>query len=274
MTEENTKTEKELAGRSTFERDVMGWSCIGFSPHYFNTVGILIIITLLFPSFAQAEMYVAGFGGKSIPVDTKISASNIWLMPVTGSKRIDSGSLNVEESSLVGFKAGFWGPNKTTFMWGVEIEANRYSLNIPSQKVNVYTYSCPFISCTENREESMIEVSQTVTSFGFNFLGQYRVGGSNEFPFGKYQFYLGLGLGEASVDIETMLDNQKTVNTDNSPFYSLFGGAKYFLSKPTAIFLEYKQMRIDRIEYIFPEELDGDGEQEVEHIYCGVAYHF
>lgn len=241
----------------------------------FASTGLLIA---LLSNPAQAEWYASVYGGESIPSDISISASNNGMFNFEGRKEM-VGRLNVDNSPLLGMKIGYWNLSSSAFDLGMEVEGNRYTLNIPSQKVNVITTtSCVFPTfwpiCTEESEEATVKVDQTVTGVWLNFLVRYRFAHNKEFPYGKIDPYLGAGVGNVSIETETFLNNQKNEYTQHTSSYSFLGGVKYFLTTHNSLFLEYKLLKIDFFEFKFPEEIKSVETQKVEQVYFGFSYHF
>ena len=173
-------------------------------------VTLVIVSSLVIPTSAQAEVFVAVMGGYSFLNEfTNVVSSGRF--PGTEIPDADLGN-----AGMVGGKVGFYMPDLPWFGF----EAEGFFTN-PTYK--------PF-------EAEGVDANLEVVTLGFNALIRY--------PGERVQPYLGGGVGIFFATIDTDLPGP-SLDSNTLPGFNLLGGVRGLVTESIVLFLEYKYNQVD-----------------------------
>jgi opacity protein-like surface antigen len=165
---------------------------------------------------------------EGLPQDTDIEQ-------VFGSKFRD---VKLDTPFLFGGKAGlFFDPSILGGNLGLELEVYHFQPDVGDQVVQG-----TFPGFTGPATVGSKDVHVTVV--GLNALYRFRLAEDPQFPRGRFQPYLGMGVGAFIANLKTttgILDVPQTVSdTDVKPGFQATVGTRFFLIPHLALFTEYK----------------------------------
>lgn len=218
------------------------------------TAVVLAGLAIAVPRALHAERYVAVMGGtaftQSKKTDTRLSVNGATILDGTFD------DVDFRNSPLVGGKAGYFlnypvlGGN-----FGAELEFYYTEPNASRQTV---TFTGTFMGAPSSFPLSVQHADFEVYTVALNVLYRYPVFTSPEFPFGRFQPYVGVGGGAFISTMYTRtspLDHNRYIHdTDVAPGLQVIGGLKAFLMKHVAFFAEYRYVDTGDFNFHFRAE--------------------
>jgi opacity protein-like surface antigen len=195
-----------------------------------RSLSVLIVLAcvLVAPLTCLAvEPYVGVFVGAAIPQDSDVQSLETRFSDVA-----------FNTSFLFGGKAGlFFDTPVLGGNLGLELEVYHFEPDVDEQIVRGsfpgFTGQLLFPSADVH-----------VTTVGLNGIYRLRLAESPEFPRGRFQPYVGVGIGAfiANLKVSTVALNvpQKMSDTDVKPGVQATAGTRFFLTPHLALFTEYK----------------------------------
>ncbi len=198
-------------------------------------------------SLAGAEWFVGGQVGVTVPNDFR----NIQGTGVsTGVTQTD---LSLKRSALLGVRVGYFF-NEVRWL-GIEIEAYHSNPHVKQQFTTISSGGIPISSGLAQGNHFQ------VVTWALNLLVRY--------PGKTIQPYAGIGAG-AFYGRLSGIPGANQSSTDLAPGLNALGGARWFVSKNIAWFIEYKY---NRTTFEF-SEIRIKGLYSAHHASLGLAYHF
>ena len=187
---------------------------------------VAVALCMIGPGFlhlAQAEMYIAGHVGVTVPGDTTQGQLNGTGDPVFGdpsrSLTTSLSDLNLETSLIYGGKVGYYFEKAKAL--GFEVEGFNTTPNVKQQTAQLIQ---------PGQDPVPIDVSARlrVTTMAVNMVVRY--------PGKKLQPYAGAGIGVFWAHFTTPVDS----DTSTKPGFNALAGLRYLLTEHIAVFGEWK----------------------------------
>jgi opacity protein-like surface antigen len=237
---------------------------------------VVAITVLLSPSLVAAEPYGGLFAGAALSRDTDVDGT---IVPEVTFKEVE-----LNTSVVFGGKVGFFfEPAVLGGNFGLELEAYHFRPDIDTQTVS---FSVPGFE----GETTFRATDLHITAIALNGLYRLALAASADFPRGRLQPYLGVGLAAFIARLETrttLLDaNTDFGDTDVKPGAQVMAGAKFFITPHVALFGEYKFVHTAEFEFALisePGRSGGFGTVEIAKrafnlsthmLQAGIAYHW
>jgi opacity protein-like surface antigen len=204
------------------------------------SAGVLAGLAFGTPSSLDAEPYFAVMGGVAITESQKTETR----LRLDGTTVLDGTFSDVDfrNSPLIGAKLGYFlnypvlGGN-----FGAELESYYTEPHASRQTV---TFSGNAMGTPSTFPISIQHASFEVFAVAVNVLYRYPLLTSPEYPYGRFQPYVGLGGGAFISTMHTRtspLDHNHFIeDTDVAPGLQVLGGLKAFVLKNVALFAEYR----------------------------------
>jgi opacity protein-like surface antigen len=212
-------------------------------------------LALAAPCALHAEPYVAIMGGIAF-TESKKTESRINL---NGATFLDGtfDEVDFDDSGLIGAKVGYFLDRPVLGgHFGAEFEF--YYTEPTASRQNV-TFEGTFMGVPANFPLSAQAAYFEVWTVAINALYRYPVFTGPDYPFGRLQPYVGIGVGAFISTMYTRtspFDHNRFINdTDVAPGLQVLGGFKAFLTRNVALFAEYRY--IDTDEFTFNFEKSG-----------------
>ena len=192
----------------------------------FGTSILVVGVSMMGPDLlspAQAEMYVAGHVGVTIPRDTTQGTMNGTGDPIfadpSQSMTTFLSDLKLENSLVYGGKIGYYFEKAKAL--GFEIEGFNTTPNVKQQTAQLIQ---------PGQDPTQIDVSARlrVTTMAVNMVVRY--------PGKKFQPYGGAGIGVFWAHLTTPVDS----DTSTKPGFNALAGLRYLLTDHIALFGEWK----------------------------------
>lgn len=206
---------------------------------------ILFLWMWLLPSYASAEMYVAGMAGYTAPNDlTNVKGTG-------GASVLSFSDLDLQSSVAYGGKVGYFFP---ALNWlGVETEVYNTTPHVKQQPVTVSGFGLSFPLGTQPG------FSLQVLTWGINAVVRY--------PGKTFQPYAGVGLGMFFAHATF----QGQSDSDTAPGLNALAGLRIFATDHVALFAEYKY---NRASFSFPNAIGLEADYSANIFMGGLSYHF
>ena len=199
---------------------------------------------------SQAEFYVAGQLGFSFP-------QKFGAITGTGSASgLTKDDIGLQNSFLYGGKIGYFFRYGTSV--GIEMEAFTTNPNVKAQATTIGFGGAPLVTFADRGNN--VRLITSAINVIVRFPGQ---------QFGPYlepHFYMGAGPGI----FFARLSDLPGKSSDTALGLNVLGGVRVFLSKNTAVFVEYKH---NRATFKF-DELLLKADYSAHHVVFGVGFHF
>ena len=244
-----------------------------------------IALFLLAATPAAAEPYLAGFLGVALTPDQDLRTEfQLNGTPIINGRVHD---LELETSAVFGGKVGYFfdrllGPGHL----GLEVEAYHFRSDADAQTAR---FKGVLLGAVTDMPLRLQEADIDVTAVALNVLYRLPLAVSAEFPRGRVQPYVGVGLGAYIATLETTttpFDDNKTIeDTDAKPGVQVLAGARWFLTPNLALFAEYKFLHTQPFSFRFQASGTIGGFPLTEtardrasisshHIYGGIGWHW
>lgn len=224
----------------------------------------VIATALLFSSTAEAEWYVAGQVGATLPSLggglTNIDVGSPFLQGTTHS------DLDLQNSVLYGGKIGYYFRSARWF--GLETEIFNTTPNIKQQ---THTFSNP----------STAPVSATLQGAHLRVTMWSPINIMLRYPKGRLQPYIGLGPGIffARIKGEGLgAENPTSTSSNGTIGFNAKAGVEYFMTRHLSVFGEWKynyaRFSFSENQDLFPFPYAFKATYSVQNVAFGLAYHF
>lgn len=244
-----------------------------------------IALLLLLATPAASEPYTAAFLGVAFtPSQDLRTEFELNGTPIVNGRLHD---LDLDTSLLFGGKVGYFfdrlpGPGHL----GLEVEAFHFRPDAQEQTVR---FTGMLGGASADTPLRVQEANIDVTGVALNALYRLPLAVSAEFPRGRVQPYVGLGLGVYIATLKTTttpFDVNRTIeDTDVQPGWQALAGARWFLTPNLALFVEYKFLETQTFSFRFraPGTIGGVPLTETardraslssHHIYGGIGWHW
>jgi opacity protein-like surface antigen len=236
---------------------------------WFLAYAVMFGIGLAVPPLARAQgqpwdFAVSGFAGGAIPFTLDVSVTE----PTTAT---DLRGTGVELSTSVSFggKLSAWWTGFRRYIGldvGSELDVTQFYPDLKQQDVSIHgtLEGRPFVG-TLTLEK--IDLSATIVAA--NLMVRRPIGVTAGLPHGRWHLYAGIGGG---VEIAHAKLRGGTTDTDTAGVFQTLAGLKVFLTRPVALFAEYKYTYADH-DFTFNGN-QGGVTLSINHVVGGVAVHF
>jgi opacity protein-like surface antigen len=212
-------------------------------------------LALAAPRAIHAEPYVAIMGGiaftESKKTESRVNLNGTTLLEGTFDE------VDFNDSPLIGGKIGYFLDYPVLGgHFGAEFEFYYTEPTASSQNV---TFNGTFMGSPATFPLTIQHAYFEVWTVALNALYRYPVFTGPEYPFGRLQPYVGIGVGAFISTMYTRTSpfdhNRYIQDTDVAPGLQVLGGLKAFVVKNVAFFAEYRY--IDTGEFTFNFEKNG-----------------
>jgi opacity protein-like surface antigen len=233
----------------------------------------------------MAEPYVGGYVGTALTEDTDLRTElELNGVPFVNGRARD---LSFDSSVVFGGKGGyFFAQDVFGGNVGAELDVYHFQPNFGAQNVR---FTGTFAGVTGDITTRLQSADIDVTAVTVNFLYRYRLLSTPQYPRGRLQPYVGVGVGAFIATLETRTSafdaNKEISDTDVRPGFQAVGGARFLLTPHIALFAEYKFVQTDTFSFRFKEsgtifgfpatETARDRADLSSHLfYGGIAFHW
>ena len=212
-------------------------------------LGIVLVAVLTWcPAAANAEPYAALYAGIALtePFDLNTSLE-ITGAPVVNGRLLD---LKFEPGAVYGGKFGyFFGKG----IVGLEGEAYHFR-SVLREQSGLFNGTIGGVPAN-NLLLQVQKADVDVTVAALNIIYRVPVFESPEYRFGRLQPYIGAGaallIGELSTRTSPLDVNQDVHDRDVEPGFQLLAGARYFVTKNLGLFIEYRFLHSQPLDFSF-----------------------
>ena len=209
------------------------------------------VLALAVPAVAAAEPYGALFAGAAFTENSDIK------------EKLDLGALSVADGTIKDLRVGtaavyggklgyFFEPRVLKGNFGLELEAYHFKSDVDAQTAR---FSGAILGAPFNGDVRVVNSDIEVTTVALNALYRYPVGMSEGFPRGRFQPYVGAGLGAFIARLSTTttpLDVNKDIHdTDTRLGGQFLGGVRVLVTRNIGVFAEYKFVNTQTFEFNF-----------------------
>ena len=161
--------------------------------------------------------------------------------------------LRIGTAAVYGGKLGyFFEPRVLDGNFGLELEASHFKSDVDAQTAR---FSGAILGAPFNGDLRVVRSDIEVTTVALNGLYRYPLGMSEDFPRGRFQPYVGAGLGAFIAKLSTTttpLDVNKDIHdTDTRLGGQFLGGIRVLVTRNIALFAEYKFVTTQTFEFTF-----------------------
>ena len=214
---------------------------------------VLAVVSLLSPAVAGAEPYVSGYAGVAITEDKDLRTElELNGTPFVNGRARD---LSFDPSVVFGGKAGyFFERNLLGGNVGLELDVYHFEPDLDAQTVRFSGLLAGFNGDFQTRLQA---ADVELTAVTLNLLYRFRLLPAPQYPLGRLQPYVGLGVGAFIARLSTQtspFDTNKDISdTDVRAGVQALGGLRFFLTRNIALFAEYKFIQTDTFSFSFKE---------------------
>jgi opacity protein-like surface antigen len=243
------------------------------------------VLALAVPAVAAAEPYAALFAGAAFTENTDLKDKvDLGALTVADGTIKD---LRVDTAAVYGGKLGyFFGPRVLGGNIGLEVEAYHFKSDVDAQTAR---FSGTIGGAPFNGVLHVQSADIEVTTVALNALYRYPLGMSPDFPHGRFQPYVGAGLGAFIAKLSTTttpLDVNKDIHDTDARLGGQFlGGVRVLVTRNIGVFAEYKFLTTQRFEFDFkvPGTVGGGPVTETardraaltgHHLTAGISFHW
>ena len=209
------------------------------------------LLALTVPAVAAAEPYAALFAGAAFTENSDLKEKlDLGALSVADGTIKD---LRVDTAAVYGGKLGyFFEPRVLGGNVGLELEAYHFKSDVDAQTAR---FSGTILGAPFNGDVRVASSDIEVTTVALNALYRYPLDTSPDFPRGRFQPYVGAGLGAVIAKLSTTttrLDvNRDIQDTDTRLGGQFLGGVRVFLTRNIGVFAEYKFVKTQTFEFNF-----------------------
>jgi opacity protein-like surface antigen len=203
------------------------------------------------PGVAAAEPYAALFAGAAFTEnsDLKDKVDLGALTVVDGTTK----GLRVNTAAVYGGKLGYFlEPRVLGGNVGLELEAYHLKSGVDAQTAR---FSGTILGAPFTGDVHVQSADIEVTTVALNALYRYPLGASTEFPTGRFQPYVGAGLGAFIARLSTTttpLDVTTSIHAaDTRLGAQVLGGVRVLVTPNIGVFVEYKFVRTQEFDFDF-----------------------
>jgi len=209
------------------------------------------VLALAAPAVAAAEPYGALFVGAAFTENTDLKDKvDLGALAVADGTIKD---LRIDTAPVFGGKLGyFFEPRVLDGNVGLELETYYFKADVEQQAAR---FSGTVLGAPFNGRLRVQNADIEVTTVALNALYRYPLGMSADFPRGRFQPYVGAGLGAFIAKLSTTttpLDVNKDIHDTAARLGGQFlGGVRVFLTRNIGVFAEYKFVKTQTFEFNF-----------------------
>jgi opacity protein-like surface antigen len=209
------------------------------------------VLALGVPAVAAAEPYGALFVGAAFTENTDLKEKlDLGTLSAADGTIKD---LRVDTAAVYGGKLGyFFEPRVLDGNVGLELEAYHFKANVEEQTAQ---FAGTILSAPFKGAVHVVSSDIEVTAVALNALYRYPLGTSEDFPRGRYQPYVGAGLGAFIARLSTTttpLDVNKDIHdTDTRLGGQFLGGVRVLVTHNIGVFAEYKYVMTQTFDFEF-----------------------
>ena len=231
------------------------------------------VLALAAPAVAAAEPYGALFVGAAFTENTDLKDKvDLGALAVADGTIKD---LRIDTAPVFGGKLGyFFEPRVLDGNVGLELETYYFKADVEQQAAR---FSGTVLGAPFNGRLRVQNADIEVTTVALNALYRYPLGMSADFPRGRFQPYVGTGLGAFIAKLSTT-----TTPLDVNRF---LGGVHVLVTRNIGVFAEYKFLTTQTFEFDFEVSGTAGGAPATEtardrtkltghHLTVGIAYHW
>jgi opacity protein-like surface antigen len=243
------------------------------------------VLALAVPAVAAGEPYGALFAGAAFTENSDLR------------ERLDLGALSAADGAIKDLRIGtaavyggklgyFFEPRVLDGNVGLELETYYFKADVEQQMAR---FSGTVLGAPFNGRLRLQNADIEVTTVALNALYRYPLGLSADFPRGRFQPYVGAGLGAFIAKLSTTttpLDvNRDIHDTDARLGAQFLGGVRVLVTRNIGVFAEYKFLATQTFEFDFEVSGTAGGAPATEtardrtqltghHFTVGIAYHW
>ena len=214
-------------------------------------LGAAAVLALAVPAVAAGEPYGALFAGAAFTENSDLQEQlNLGALSAADGTIKD---LRVGTAAVYGGKLGyFFEPRVLDGNFGLELEAYHFKSDVDAQTAR---FSGTIGGAPFNGDLSVVSSNIEVTAVALNALYRYPLGMNEAFPRGRFQPYVGAGLGAFIGRLSTTttpLDVNKDIHdTDTRLGGQFLGGIRVLVTRNIGLFAEYKFVKTQTFEFNF-----------------------
>ena len=209
------------------------------------------VLALAVPAVAAGEPYGAPFTGAAFTENSDLQEKlNLGALSAADGTIKD---LRIGTAPVHGGKLGyFFEPRVLDGNFGLELEAFHFKSDVDPQTAR---FSGAILGAPFNGDLPVVRSDIEVTTVALNALYRYPLGMSEDFPRGRFQPYVGAGLGAFIAKLSTTttpLDVNKDIHdTDTRLGGQFLGGIRVLITRNIGLFAEYKFVKTQTFEFNF-----------------------
>jgi opacity protein-like surface antigen len=243
------------------------------------------VLALAVPAAAAAEPYGALFVGAAFTENTDLKDKvDLGALAVVDGTIKD---LRIDTAPVFGGKLGyFFEPRVLDGNVGLELETYYFKADVEQQAAR---FSGMVLGAPFNGRLRVQNADIEVTAVVVNALYRYPLGTSADVPHGRFQPYVGAGLGAFIAKLSTTttpLDVNKNIHDTDARLGAQFlGGVRVLVTRNIGLFAEYKFLTTQTFEFDFEVSGTAGGAPATEtardrtkltghHLTVGIAYHW
>jgi len=214
-------------------------------------LGAAAVLALAIPAVAAGEPYGALFTGAAFTENSDLQEQlNLGALSAADGTIKD---LRIGTAPVHGGKLGyFFEPRVLDGNFGLELEAYHFKSDVDAQTAR---FSGTILGAPFNGDLRLVSSDIEVTTVALNALYRYPLGMSEDFPHGRFQPYVGAGLGAFIAKLSTTttpLDVNKDIHdTDTRLGGQFLGGIRVLVTRNIGLFAEYKFVKTQTFEFNF-----------------------
>jgi len=214
-------------------------------------LGAAAVLALAVPAVAAGEPYGALFTGAAFTENSDLQEKlNLGALSAADGTIKD---LRIGTAPVHGGKLGyFFEPRVLDGNFGLELEAYHFKSDVDAQRA---PFSGTILGAPFNGDLRVVRSDIEVTTVALNALYRYPLGMSEDFPRGRFQPYVGAGLGAFIAKLSTTttpLDVNKDIHdTDTRLGGQFLGGIRVLITRNIGLFAEYKFVKTQTFEFNF-----------------------
>jgi len=269
---------------SAWARSAIAWDTLSLRPA-FSLGGIVALALLAWPLAVSAEPYLAGFVGAAFTQNKDLETS----LELNGTSFVDGDARNLkfETSLLFGGKVGYFFEGRELWSnFGLEAEGFHFEPNVRQQTAR---FVGTLGGAPADRQIRVQHADIEITGAALNLLYRWPLAVREEFPHGRLQPYVGVGLAVLIAELSTTTTpfdvNTSISDTNVQPALQLLAGVRTFVTRHIAVFAEYKflQSRTFTFDFKVPGTIGGGPFTEIardrsdvtaHHLSAGIGFHW
>jgi opacity protein-like surface antigen len=202
---------------------------------------------------ASGEPYVLGYAGAAVTPDRDLRTE----LELNGAPFVDGRAhhLAFDTTVVFGAKAGyFFERSLLGGQLGTELDVYHFRPDVDEQQVR---FSGLLAGVAGDTRTTLPSADIEVTAVTLNLLYRFGLVPDARHPRGRFQPYVGIGLGAFIARLATTTSpfdvNKDISDTDVQPGIQVLAGTRWFLTPHLALFAEYKFLQTETFSFTFKE---------------------